>query len=175
MKFIQSTENPDMPVMHLVPDPGEHHISTWYFYHLSFRKDKPILSGELFIPEGIEKIGDMAFNHLGVDFKIIHFPKSLTQIGENMISGYSRVKIYYAGSSEAFLILAKIREEQKLVSDGFDRAPYYSGNSGWSSTYHCFDGFADTVEVYCEEDGVTLLYGTRYRRDGNPPKVKPAE
>ena len=171
MKFIQTFENPDMPVMHLVPDPGEHHISKWYFYHLSFRKDC-VLAGELFIPEGIEDIGDMAFNHLGVDFKIFHFPKSLTHIGENMISGYSRVKIFYAGSSEAFLNLAKIREEQEYVSDGYDHYPYYSGNSGWVSKYYCFDGIADTVEVYCEEDGVTLLYGTRHRTDGNPPKVK---
>ena len=56
--------------------------------------------------------------------------------------------------------IAAVREENVYESDGFDRYPYYSGGGGWVTKYHCFDSSCDYCEVYCEGDGVTLLYGT---------------
>ena len=38
--------------------------------------------------------------------------------------------------------------------------------------YYCFDNFTKEIEVQCQGDGVTLLYGTENRKDGEPPKVK---
>ena len=171
MKIIQSKENPEMFVTRVEPDGDERVIGKWFFYHLAMNKDS-VLQGELIIPEGIEEIEDMAFNHLGVRFNVYHLPKSLVRIGENVMPGYSRVKMFYEGTSNGFKSIAKIREESVYESDGFDRYPYYSGNSAWVTHYYCFDGLAQSVEVYCKEDGVTLLYGTHHRRDGEPPKIK---
>ena len=170
MKIIQNNENPNKLVTTLVPEDGERSLSKWFFYRLSFIKDYT-LEGELIIPEGIGEIEDMAFNHLGVSFKTFRFPKSLARLGESVISGYSFVEIFYPGSSEDFKSIAKIREESEYVSGGYDHYPYYGGG-GWVTHYYCFDGLANSVEVHCEEDGVTLLYGTHHRSDGNPPKAK---
>ena len=174
MRIEQTMEAPDRLVSRLYPDEGENIIRTFYFYHLTFRKELR-LKGELIIPEGVEIIEKEALNHLMVDFKVIHLPKSLTRLGENMLSGYSAYKVFYAGDSETFQKIAAIREESVCATDGFDRAPYYSGNSAWVKICRCFDGIADSVEVYCEEDGVTLLYGTRHRASDAPPKIIPPD
>ena len=139
MKVIRNTENPEKIVSRVAPEAGERVIDKWFFYHLSMQKDAQ-LSGELIIPEGIEEIEDMAFNHPGVNYTVYHFPKSLARLGVKVLPGYSIVKIIYAGSSEQFINLVKIREESVYESDGFDRYPYYSGNSAWVTHYYCFDG-----------------------------------
>ena len=128
--------------------------------------------GELFIPEGIQKIGDYALS--GTQFHTIHFPKSLKELGNPLFSAnyyFPKVTIVYAGTSAEFQTVAAIKKEEVLESDGFDHYPYYSGGSRWVTYYRCFDDHTSNIEVVCT-DGVTLLYGRKHRREDAAPKIK---
>ena len=130
--------------------------------------------GTVYIPEGIEVIDKYTFSYMR--FHTYYFPKSLTELRNNLFSievnYYSdKIKIVYAGTSEEFKKIAAVRKEEVCESGGFDRYPYYSGGSRWVTYYRCFDNEAADIEVDCS-DGVTLLYGSRHRKDNEPPKVK---
>ncbi|MBQ7307433.1 MAG: hypothetical protein IJW82_02795 [Clostridia bacterium] len=83
-----------------------------------------------------------------------------------------KISIIYNGISEDFKKIAKVKTESEYVTDGFDRYPYYSGNSRWVTYYRCFDNDTQEIEVKCLEDNVTLLYGTLNRKDDELPKIK---
>lgn len=172
MKIIENKIDGELPKSTVCPDSGEQIIDEWFFYF--YEKKSGPLEGELIIPEGIVEIEKRAFAHLGVKYNVYRLPKSLKRLGENLIY-YSYVKLIYPGRSEEFKSIATVREESVYESDGFDRYPYYSGGSRWVTHYHCFDSSTEYVEVYCEADGVTLLYGTRNRRDNEEPKIKGAD
>ena len=132
--------------------------------------------GELTIPEGIKELenGTLAGN---VFYHTVRFPKSLKKLGFNLFGAYTaHVKIIYAGSSAEFMRLAKVQKERVYETDGYDKYPYYSGNSGWITYYYSFDGGnVREIEVLCEKDGVTLLYGILHRREDAAPKIKKTE
>ena len=130
--------------------------------------------GTVYIPEGIEVIDKYTFAYMR--FHTYYFPKSLTELRNNLFSievnYYSdKIRIVYAGTSEEFKRIAAVRKEEVCESGGFDRYPYYSGGSRWVTYYRCFDNEAADIEVDCS-DGVTLLYGSRHRKDNEPPKIK---
>lgn len=176
MKIIRTKKNelPEQYETHVEIENDDRVITKWFFYNLTMQERSP-LTGELIIPEGIEEIESEAFNHIGIEYSLYHFPKSLKTLGIKVLPAYAKTKIIYGGSSEQFKELAKIQEESVYESDGFDRYPYYSGNSRWVTYYNGFDGMAISAEVYCKEDGVTLLYGSLYRKGNEEPKVKEAE
>lgn len=126
--------------------------------------------GELIIPEGIEEIVPNAFSDCF--FSVLYFPKSLKALGRKLFRMASDIKIIYAGNSKDFMQIAAVKEESVCESDGFDRYPYYSGGARWVTYYRSFDEQTGAIEVVCQEDGVTLLYGTKYRHDGELPKIK---
>ena len=135
--------------------------------------DFPFCRGTLVLEEGVE--GVERYSLSGTYFHTIVLPKSLETLGERLFSAFSyysvKTVLRYAGTSEEFQRIAAVREEEVLESDGFDRYPYYSGNSCWVTYYRAFDNDASDLEVVCA-DGVTLLYGARHRKDAEPPKVK---
>lgn len=85
--------------------------------------------GELFLPEGIEKIEPRAFSECF--FSVLHFPKSLKILDRKLFRMASDKRIIYAGNSKDFMQIAAAKEESVCESDGFDRYPYYSGGSRW--------------------------------------------
>ena len=168
MKIIKTeTQGSGNTVSRIELEEGESVIREWFFYH--YEKQNGTLFGELVIPEGICVIEKRAFVHLGVSYCLYRLPGSLKKLGENVF--YYEVKLIYPGSSEEFKKLATVREESVYESYGYDRSPYYSGGSSWVTRYHCFDSSSNSIEVLCESDGVTLLYGKRHRRDNEEPKV----
>lgn len=108
--------------------------------------------------------------HLGVSYSLYRLPRSLKKLGEHVF--YYDVKLIYPGSSEEFKELATIREESVYESHGYDRSPYYSGGSSRVTRYHCFDSSSNSIEVLCESDGVTLLYGKRHRSDNEDQRSR---
>ena len=132
--------------------------------------------GELYIPEGAKVIKKHALYYGG--FHTYYFPKSLVKLERSLFSIDSiyryvrKANIIYPGTSLEFMNIAEIVKEEKCESDGYDHYPYYSGGSRWVTYYHCFDNYTYEIEVQCQGDGVTLLYGTKYREDDEPPKVK---
>ena len=172
MKFTSkiNEENSELSISYIEKEGDERAVTK------SFMHDKKPAFGELHITEGIKELEYGAF----VD-KFYHtyfFPKSLEKVGENLFEIYnyntiSKIKIVYPGTSEEFMKIAPERVEEKFESDGFDRYPYYSGGSRWVTYYHSFDDRVADIEVECEGDGVTLLYGNmRNREEGKPPEIK---
>ena len=169
MKVIKETRPDESNLSVITVEEGERVIRKTFFYFLKGSEDR--LTGELVIPEGIEEIEDGAFSHLGVMYSVYRLPRSLKRLGEALLY-YEGIKLIYPGSSEEFKSLATVREDSVYESDGFDHSPYYSGGSRWATRYYCFDTSVDYVEVICEADGVTLIYGRRNRRDKEEPKIK---
>lgn len=153
----------------LVPDTDEKVIGEWFFYYENRRQGN--LCGELIIPEGITEIEKRAFNHLGVKYSLYRFPRSTKKLGEEIFY-YDGIKVVYPGSSADFKAIATVREVSSYVSDSFDGYPYYNAGSRYETEYLSFDTSSDSIEVFCEEDGVTLLYGKRYRTGTQEPKTK---
>ena len=168
MKLIQNIneENSALSTFHIEITEGEDCISDWIFRQCQAD------GGELFIPEGIEVIKREAFKWN--NFHTIHLSKSIQTLERNIFSLYSRTPttIIYPGTSEEFMKVGAIIEEEVCESDGYDHYPYYSGNSQYVTYYRCFDRSPMSIEVVCEGDGVTLLYGEPNRSDGAPPKTK---
>lgn len=133
------------------------------------------LQGEVFIPEGVEELEARLFANR-LSFHTYHFPKSLKTLGDSLFSTYiPTVKVIYAGNSADFIEIGKAWEQSVCESDGFDHYPYYSGGSRWVLYWYAFDRNSDYVEVYCKEDGVTLLYGRKNRKGSQLPKIKTEE
>ncbi len=171
MKLVQNIneENHSLSVSYIETEKGESLLTDRAF------RDRKETLGECHIPEGIEVIKREAFKF--VDFHTVYLPKSIQQLERDIFSMYQAypIKIFYPGTSEEFQKIAPITKEEVCESDGFDRYPYYSGGSRWVTYYRAFDGHVKDIEVVCEGDGVTLLYGTKNRRDDEPPKIKANE
>lgn len=171
MKIIRelNEENKYLSKTYLQLSEGETVVPSWLFDRESE------LDGELYIPEGIEEIKDRAFSNR-VCYHTFYFPKSLKKPGDSLFSMYTyKIKVVYAGNSADFMALAAPWEQSVYERDGYDRYPYYSGGSRWVTYYYAFDRASRNVEVYCAEDGVTLLYGKDHREDDQPPKIKSEE
>ena len=169
MKLIQNIDKeiPSRSVFRIELQEGENCLSDWIFRNCEEKV------GELYIPEGIEMIKREAFKWN--EFHTVHLPKSIKQLERDIFSLYScgDTKMIYPGTSLEFMQVGAVEKEEICESDGYDRYPYYSGNSEWVTYYRCFDRSPKSIEVVCEGDGVTLLYGIKNRADAESPKVKP--
>ena len=172
MKLIQNLHPEDPALNKMYIERGDQEKVLWRDF-LFLRNIES--GGELFIPEGIEEIEEGALHYCG-RHHTIHFPKTLRKLSPNLFaeSFSSRrmrpLTIIYPGSSERFMELAAPVKEDQYVTDGFDRSPYYSGGSRRITECHTFDEWVGEIRVECEEDGVTLLYGSDHRKNGEPPK-----
>ena len=73
------------------------------------------------------------------------------------------------------LVFKALRQERLFGSYGVSECSLisndYSGSSRWVTYYRCFDKKASDIEAVCT-NGITLLYGSRHRKDDEEPKVK---
>jgi len=145
----------------------------WKLDQYFFNNRYPIY-GELYIPEGIKEILGYCFGS-EVRIHTYYLPKSLEKLNRALWHySYSKVhiKIIYKGNSDDFIKIGKTEVKEVYESDGYDRYPYYSGNSRWITHYYSFDEQVEHVEVYCEEDNVYVDYGYKYRKNDELPKKR---
>ncbi len=77
-----------------------------------------------------------------------YLPKSLEKLNRALWHySYTKIhiKIIYKGNSDDFIKIGKTELKEVYETDGYDRYPYYSGNSRWVTHYYSFD---EHVEVY---------------------------
>ena len=170
IQIIKNNEDRTLNKNYIELEDGEYRLDQYFFNKLSY--EYGYIYGELYIPEGVEDIPDHCFGS-ALAIHTYYFPKTLEKISHSLwhysyIKDY--IKIVYKGSSDDFIKIAKTEVKEEYETDGFDRYPYYSGNSRWVTHYYSFDTDVKHIEVYCEEDNVFLDYGYGYRKNDEIPE-----
>ena len=97
----------------------------------------------------------------------LYIPKTCTRLEKAILPEKNgEIAITYEGSSEDFLKMGKMQEV--YVSGPYDRYPYYSdyGASMEIEQFCLRNEKLLPCRVYCEEDGVTLVY------DKSEPRIE---
>ncbi|MBE6633354.1 MAG: hypothetical protein E7620_03305 [Ruminococcaceae bacterium] len=126
----------------------------------------------LTVPNGIETIAPEAFARFPC-LEQVKLPKSVRELGTDLFkrAGNCRIRIDYAGTSEAFIAMAKPTVTQEYVSGAYDHYPYYSDyGSGYREVVYAFDLSCEDVEVFCAADETYLYYG---KKNKNPADELP--
>ena len=118
---------------------------------------------EVHIPNGAKEIGDNAFKFCRA-LKRMYMPRSMEKLGNAIFySTTQTIEIYYAGTSEKFLELAKPYKKKVMVQvpGKYDVQPYCSTEGTYykeEEQWRYFDSFCADCQVVCN-DGSRLYYG----------------
>ena len=122
------------------------------------------------IGSGATEIGTEAFSGCS-ELCEVYLPNTLTSLGSSAFHGCREgLKILFDGTAPEWVKLAMPKEvtATSTVLGAYDRYPYYYDNGTTEyRTYNYtsyFDSGIDRIEVFCEKDGRTLVYGESMRK-----------
>ena len=127
-----------------------------------FYDERPLLQ-EVRVPDGTTELQDHAFSMCRI-LKKVYLPKSVTTLGHAVFYGvYQTVEVFYEGTKDEFLALAK--PYQKIVSvqvpGPYDHQPYCNTDGTYYEDrleWQYFDSMCADCQVVCA-DGERLCYG----------------
>lgn len=120
----------------------------------------------LTVPEGIETIAAGAFEYFSC-VELLKLPKSVRELGTDLFkrTGDRPIRVDFAGTSDAFIAMAKPTVTQEYVPGAYDHYPYYSDHgSSYQEVVHAFDVSCKDIEVFCAEDETYLYYGRKNKK-----------